>query len=236
MQTFLAHRPGFNASETLCPFVSPNQGDTPDGNTYYAITSLVPGVNARFNGTYSVVAVANSWDSPTTSHTVTVAVQQWTAQSQTTPTSTQSVQFAFTPNQLASNMVVLGEMTIPSKELPPQNLNSYYTATIQSSDTNDSFLDILFLDTMGSTVIVQSPQQYVNYYLEAPSDTRDIGYVLGSVFDLDDAVSVLDYCKITGGPLTIEPYANPLLLLYAYEGAPNCQMTYFPHWYEDRLA
>jgi hypothetical protein len=149
---------------------------------------------------------------------------------------TQSIAYTFTPSTLASNIVSLGTITLPNKELPPQNVNAYYTVTINDTITADSIYDILFLDTMGSTVFIQSPQLFANMFIESPRDTRDVGYILGSVYDMDDAVSILDNAAVTGGPLTVEPFGNQQLLLYAIEGAPNAEMVYFSHWFEDRLV
>jgi hypothetical protein len=242
-QTLLAHRPPPTAPDTLCPYVSPNPADTPNGSIQYPVTALVPGVNARFGGTYTVVAVAASWDTPASSRTITVTVTQNEQVGGASYTS--SVSVTVTPNTLEpcpdtgagyGPMVVVGELTLPVQDIPQDNINAYFTVSINDTDANDSFQDILFLDTMGSTVMIQSSVGYVNYYLdEAPSD-RDIGMILGSLYDRADASSVLDRASIAGGPMSIDPNGNPLLLVYCAEGAPNAELTYFPRWYLDRQS
>jgi hypothetical protein len=241
-QTLLAHRPPVTAPDMLCPFVSPSVQDTPDGTTQYPVPSLVPGVNARFGGTYTVVASVWAWDTPGSSRMITVTVTQWEQANGASYSS--SVSATVTPNTLPvcsdtnagyGPLVVIGELTLPLQDLPPDNTDCYFTVSITDTDTSDSFMDILFLDTMGSSVIIQSPTGYVNYYLdEAPSD-RDLGLVGGSLYDRADAISILDRATIAGGPMSVDPNGNPSLLCYSAEGAPNCELTYFPRWYLDRI-
>lgn len=233
--TLIAHRPGFYGSETLLPFVELPQGSIPDGTAQFPVASLIPSLNARFNSTYTIVAVADVWDDPSVLHTLTVTVTQW--ESVGGPSYSQSVVLSdFYPSAYESGICILGELTLPGKELPKQNLAAFYTVSIESSDTADTFYDILFLDTLGSTVIIQTLTPYTNLYTIAPGSLRDIGMVLGSSLDMANAISVLDQAIVTGGPLTVDLDGNQALLLYSTSGAPSCQMTYFPLWYLDRLA
>ena len=94
---------------------------------------------------------------------------------------------------------------------------------------------MLFLDTMGQTVMVQSANSYVNYWVDEPTLDRDLGYVLGSNFDRADAVSVMNWATISGPSPYADPVNNQLLMVYAQEGAPSCEMTYFPRWWMDRI-
>lgn len=238
MATLIVHRPGFDGPPSLCPFVSPNIDDTPNGGTQYLVNSLIPAVNGRFGGTYTICAVAYAWNNPTAARNISVTVSQWSPSvAPNAPVSTQTVgPLSVTPSTLLSDFVMLGELTIPNKELPPDNLDAYYTVSITDSNTADQFMDILFLDTMGSTVILQCSNDYTNFYVDEPSDMRDVGYVTGSVTDRTGAISVLDEATVTGGPLTVDPYGNQALLVYAIEGAPAAQVTYYPRWYEDRLS
>jgi hypothetical protein len=62
---------------------------------------------------------------------------------------------------------------------------------------------------------------------------------MGSVFDRNDAVSVLQYATVSGPPLHVDPLGNQTLMLYAADaaaGAPSAQMTYWPRWFFDRTA
>lgn len=240
-QTLLVHRPPVTAPADLVPYVSPSIGDTPNGLTYYPLQGLEPNFYPRFGGTYTVVVVAYAWDSPANPRTITVGVTQNEQTGGATYYS--QVSAVITPNTLPQcsdtnalygPMVVIGEMTLPLQDIPPDNLHCNFVVDIASSDTSDSFMDILFLDTMGSTVIIQSPTAYTNYYLdEAPSD-RDLGLIGGSLYDRADAISVLDRATVAGGPMSVDPFGNPMLLVYAAEGAPSCEMTYFPRWFLDR--
>jgi len=95
-------------------------------------------------------------------------------------------------------------------------------------------MDVLFLDTMGSTVLIQSPTAYANMFIDEPATDRDLGLIMGSLYDRTDAVSILDRATVAGGPMSVDPDGNPLLLAYCAEGAPNCALTFHPRWWLDR--
>lgn len=244
MRSLIVHRPPVTAPAMLTPFVSPGTDDTPNGGTEYPVQTQIAGIPARFGGTYTIIASPYSWNggaTDTNARTITVTVKQYEQASGAVYSSTtQSV--SVTPNSLpqltatpsGTGFVVLGELTLPLQDLPQDNLNCFFTVTITDSQTADRFMDILFLDTMGSTVIVQSPTGYANYYLDAPPIDRDIGLIMGSVYDRADAISVIDRSIISGGPLTVDPFGSQQLFMYAMEGAPGVQMVYFPRWMEDR--
>jgi hypothetical protein len=237
-QTLVAHRPGFYADENLCPFVTLPPG-APPGSAEYPVTSLIAGANARFNSTYSVVVVSGTWSSPSASRTVTVTVKQY--EQPGGASYSQPVSWTFTPSALplGTPFVTLGNLTIPANEIPPGNLAAYYTVTVTDTNAADVFYDVLFLDTQGSTVMLCTPNQYVNFYIDAPWATRDIGLITGSAFGRGNAVSVLAGAQggaISGGPLTVEPDGNQSFLCYAVEGAPSVEMTYLPRWLTDRLS
>src|SRR5258708_6114981 len=75
-QTLIAHRPPVTAPDSLLPFVSPSPSDVPDGSTFYPVGSLVPGVNARFAGSYTAVLVASSSHTPTAARSISVVCAQ----------------------------------------------------------------------------------------------------------------------------------------------------------------
>lgn len=241
-QTLIAHRPPVTAPDTLLPFVSPNPADLADGNTQYPVASLVPGANARFGGTYTVVLSVWAWHT-TTVRTLTVTVTQFEQPGGASYTS--SVSATVTPSTLVvcsgtnanfSPLLVVGELTLPVQDLPQDNKNAYFTVSVTSTDTADQFQDVLFLDTLGSTVLIQSSTLYAQMFVDAPAIDRDIGLVMGSLFDRDDAVSILDRATVAGGPVSVDPDGNPHLLVYCAEGAPNLQMTFHPTWHLDRIT
>jgi hypothetical protein len=242
-QTLLVHRPPVTAPDSLLPVVSPSPADTPNGGTQYPVGSLVPGVNGRFAGTYTIVVVAWSWNNPSAARTITVTVTQneqaggaayTTSASATVTPNTFPV--CSDTNAFYGPLVVVGELTLPVQDLPQDAANAYFTVALTDTNTSDAFQDILFLDTTGSTVLIQSPTGYVNYFLDEPASDRDIGLVMGSVFDRGDAVSILDRAIVAGGPMSADPEGNPHLLVYAAEGAPNLQMVHHPRWHLDRIT
>jgi len=233
-QTLIAHRPGPDAPETLTPFVQVPATDTPDGTTEYPVASMTAGQNARFAGTYTIVAVSSAWNSPSAARTITVAVKEYEYFGG--PSYSSSVAATVTPNSLPGPLVIIGELTLPLRELPPDNLSGYFTVTITDTNTADDFQDILFLDTMGQTVIIQTATAYMNFWLDEATADRDIGLIMASAADRDTAISVLDSATVTGGPLSVDPSGNQSLLVYAVEGAPSCELVYNPRWFLDRLA
>ena len=239
-KTLIAHRPSFYAPDTLCPFVSPSPQDIPNGATQYPVPTLIPGLNARFADettglTYSVVLVNSSWDTPANSRNLTVTVYTY-EQAGGNSSSVSIGPIAVIPNNLTSAFVILGELTLPAKLIPPDNQNAYHTVSITSSDTSDRFLDVLFLDTQGSTVIIQTYNNYVNFFVDEPDINADLGVVSGSMFDRADAISVLDATFVSGAPLGLDPYGCQSLLAYAVEGAPAGEITYYPRFFAERTV
>src|SRR5258708_9431876 len=82
-------------------------------------------------------------------------------------------------------LVVLGELTLPTQDLPQDNKNANFVVSISDPNTNDRFLDVLFLDTLGSTVLIQSPTAYAQMGADAPPVDRDLGLIWGSLYDRD---------------------------------------------------
>jgi hypothetical protein len=59
---------------------------------------------------------------------------------------------------------------------------------------------------------------------------------MGSQLGRSDAISVMDQCVLSGGPLTIEPADgdNQLFVYSADANAPAISLAYYPCWYFDR--
>lgn len=233
--TLVAHRPRPSAPDTYSPFVPVSVTDVPDGSTEYPVPCPVPGSNARFGSTYTVIPVSFSWNNPSAARLVTITVSHYEQSGGTVYT--QTAQLAVTPSALKSQLCSLGELTIPDHMIPDDNTAAFFTVAITSANTADRFQDILFLDTQGSTVIIESPVPYTRYFIDEPPPDREIGFIGGSQFDRSDAVSVLAYAKVSGPPLHVDPHGSPQLLLYAADGlAPSAEMTYYSRWQMDRVA
>ncbi len=235
-KTLLVHRPPYDAPRDYQPFVPVGAEDVPNGNTEYTVPAPDTALNARFHGTYLILITNASWNSPGSSRTVTVTINQY-EQPQGNVWS-QTVTRTFTPStDIVNGIVRLDFLTIPSKQLAPDNLNAIYTVTVNDTFTQDRFYDVLFLDTKGSTVIINHPNTgYSNFFIDEPTLDQDIGMIMGSVFDRDDAISLLDFATVSGEPMSIDPSGNPLLLCYAIEGVPNVELNYYPRWYLDRIV
>ena len=248
--TLVVHVPSPDAPANLSPLVS--FGASPvaaNGGTEYTVPALVSGVNAGFQGTYTVVGVAgttvaNPWSQPAVPRTLTVSIRQYEYSGG--PHATAQVARTFTPvtdDPSQNGILPIGEVTLPIKDIDPGNTSAYYTITIDETSSgltqpNDLFLDVMFLDTQGQTVIISdaTDNAYQTYYLDAPASNRDLGRIMGSNTDRTQAVSVMDQCvAISGGPLTLYPGDN-VILAYAAEGAPQLGITFFPSWYIERTS
>lgn len=233
--TVVAHRPGADSPSSLTPFVNLNNGaDTPDGSIHYLVPSKVAGVNAVFGGTYSIMLVANTFANIGTSRTVTVTFTQYEYQGG--PSYTDTVTRTFVPStDITNGMISLGVITLPIRDIAPDNTSAYFDVTVTSGQTGDRYLDVLFLDTQGQTCWVNTTSTYVQFWIDQPDSDRDLGRVLGSAFGRAEAISVLGQAIVSGGPLTVDPGDNTLLC-YCKEGAPSLVAYYFPHWFLERLA
>lgn len=196
------------------------------------VTTPLPAV---FNGTYTVLLMNSSWNSPSSARTVSVTVKQYEYAGGASYTTT-TTPISIVPNTQVTNGVVnAGTLTLPLKAIPADNENGFFTVLVSDSNTSDRFFDCLFLDTQGQSVIINEPSTgYVNYYIDEPDSITDLGNHLGSQFGRPAAISVTDACTLSGGPLTVEPGTNALLA-YCQEGAPAISVNYWPRWYSERL-
>jgi hypothetical protein len=131
--------------------------------------------------------------------------------------------------------LLLGEITLPINDIPPTNSDAYFSITPYSSNPNDRFQEVLFIDVEGQTVLILIPGfGYDNYYLDEPDADRDIGYITGSYATRERAASVLQFTKLSGGPITADPGSN-LVVVYSLPQGPGLSGTYSPRWWFDRL-
>ena len=182
---------------------------------------------------------------PGIERTVTVTVTQYEYPGG--PSYQTQVQRTFSPSGdgITNGIVVVGQVTLPVKDIAPDNTQGYFTVFITDNESSsggiieDLWLDCLFLDTVGQTVIVSEARAgaYIAYYLDAPGTNSDIGRILGTNSDRTAAISVMDQClAISGGPLTLYPAGDNMLLAYAVEGSPQLALSYVDAWFLDRLS
>ncbi|HEV2172910.1 MAG TPA: hypothetical protein VGR71_05050 [Nitrospira sp.] len=156
--TLIVHRPAYGSANTFVPVVPIN------GSNGATATMPVPvtNVNATFDGTYTAILTANTWNNPSASRNLSVTVTQYEyVGSAGYPQSTPTV--AVVPNtQITNGIVVLGTITLPLKAVAPGNTNAFYTVTVNDSNGSDTFYDVILLDTMGQTVIINIPQVSVS--------------------------------------------------------------------------
>ena len=239
-KTLVAHRPGPDAPASLNPLVPVGNGaDTPNGATQYPVPTLTAGVNARFAGTYTVMLAAFTWNSPSSSRTITVTVTQ--AEYAGGPSYATSVSTTVTPTGGVTNgLLTVGELTLPYKDVAPDNTSAVFTVSVNSGQTGDRFLDCAFLSTDGQTLIVNGTNGYVTMYADEPDPDRDLGRILGSQLGRPNAISVMDTAMLSGGPLTVDPAQSAaILLVYCADppplGSPAISMSYSARFWADRV-
>jgi hypothetical protein len=238
-KTLIVHRPPLGSVKTFQPMVSVGGGgDAPDGTHQYTMPQPVTGVNADFGGTYTIYLINSSWNG-SSARTITVTVTQYEyAGGPGYPVSTLPV--TVTPSQVTNGILTAGVLTLPVKAVAPDNLGGYYTVSVTDSNTSDRFYDLLFLDTMGQTVVINEPTSgYLTYYADAPDPNVSLGRIMGSQGGRPDAISVMDACQaISGGPLYVEPAdGDNLLFVYSADAsAPNVSLSYYANYFFDRTA
>lgn len=242
LQTFnslIVHSLGPNADPNVNPIVPIPITDVPN-NTEYAIPSVQGFLNASFNSTYTVILSNFFWNSSTSStpRQITVTINQYEYPGG--PKYSYQVSKAITPaTDSVNGLLSMGEVTLPVKDYVAYNDQSYFTVSINDTDSSDRFMDVLFLDTLGQSVLINIDPgqpgygQYVNFFIDEATPDRDLGFVGASMQDREHQVGVLEYTQISGGPLYIGPGDN-IFLVYSTSGAPNLSVTYAPRWYLDR--
>jgi hypothetical protein len=200
-------------------------------NTEIIVPSSVAAQSARFGGTFTIMLVAYTWDTPANSRTITVTFKEYEYPGATPAVTT--VSRTIIPSTDVVTFLSMGEITIPFKDVPPDNTMWYMTATVTDTDGTDRFLDLMFLDTMGQTVYIEETVAYAEYYIDAPSADRDIGRISESQYSRSAAVSALDNAVVSGGPIVADPGDNQLMA-YSFDGAPALTASYYARYWIDR--
>jgi hypothetical protein len=245
-KVLVVHRPKTGCHPSYMPMVGVGNGaDIPNGGTQYTMPVPQAGVNASFDGTYTVVLVASSFNTPSNSRTVTVTITQNEAPSGSTYTTSTAVtvspgvaSLTGPGNQVNNGILIVGTVTLPVKALAADNTSAFFTVSVTSSNTSDRFLDCLLLDTQGQTLIINEPTSgYINYYLDEPTSLYDLGLYLGSQLGRPNAVSVVDAVQaVSGGPFTLDP-KECILFAYSSDGAaPSIGVTYYDRYYFDHIS
>jgi hypothetical protein len=240
-RTLIVHRPPLGAVKTFQPLVSVGAGaDPPDGTHQYTLPQPVTGVNADFSGTYTVYLINSSWSGGSgsgTTRNIFVTVTQYEYPGGP-GYSVSTLPVTVAPNQVTNGILTAGVLTLPVKAVAPDNVGGYYTVSVTDSQTSDRWLDCVFLDTQGQSVVINEPSSgYLSYYIDAPDPNVSLGRIMGSQGGRPNAISVMDNTPyISGGPLFVEPAdSDNSLFVYSADGtAPNVSLSYYPAYFFDR--
>ena len=239
--TLIVHSLGANSDPNVNPVTPIPITDIPN-NTEYLVPSLNGVLNATFNSTYSVILSNAYWNSITSStpRQITVTINQYEYPGG--PKYSVQVSRAVTPaTDSVNGLLSMGEVTLPVKDYLKYNDQSYFTVSINDTDTSDRFQDVLMLDTLGQTALInidpgqQGFGQYINFFIDEANSERDLGFVGATMQDRQHQISVLDYAQLSGPGMYIGPGDN-LFMVYSPAGAPSLSLQYAPRWYLDRSA
>jgi hypothetical protein len=237
--TLIVHALGIGSNPDVNPCCPIPITDVPN-NAEYAIPSVNGLRPAAFSSTYTVLLANYSWNPATSSaaRQITVTINQYEYPGG--PRYSVQVSRAVTPsNDITNGVCSLGDVTLPVKDYAAFNDQSYFTVSINDTDTTDRFMDVLFLDSLGQTAIINIDPgnpgygAYVNYFIDEATPDRDLGFVGASFQDRQHSVSVLDSAQIAGGPFYVGAGDN-LFFVWSSSGAPNLAVQYAPRWYLDR--
>jgi hypothetical protein len=236
-KSLIVHRPPLGSLKTYTPLIPVGGGgDAPDGTHQYSVPQPLSGINADFQGTYTIYLINSSWNG-SSARTITVTVTQYEfAGGPSYSVSTLPV--TVTPSQVTNGIVTAGVLTLPVKQVAADNSGGYYSVSVTDSNTSDRFFEAILLDTQGQTIVInRSGAGYVQYFIDAPDPNLNLGLIQGSNGGRPNAVSVFADCLISGTAIAIEP-ADGENMLFAHcpdALAPAIGLSYNPAWYYDRF-
>jgi hypothetical protein len=238
MTSALVHQPPDDEPMTFNPICPVGNGaDTPNGATEYTIPA-VSGLAARFGGTYNLWLIGSgTWGAASTARPVTVTIRQYAYSGG--PSVSLPIARTFTPStDIVNGYVDMGQVTLPIQAIPAGNTSAYFTVSVNSGQTADRYLDVLFTSSEGATLLVNSnTQSWWNIWADAPALDEDLGQILGSDADRDRAYSISAWVdRWPGGAFRVVPGEHNRLLLYSAQGALGAAGTYLPAWQADRTS
>ena len=236
LNSLLLHMPGRDAPHALSPLCPVGSGaDVPDGREY--TIPAVGALNARFAGAHTLYLVAGTWNSPSSSRLLTVTIRQYAYSGATSVTPLVITRTVTPSTDITNGFVDMGPVTLPLAELPPGQLQGYFTVGVISANSSDRFLDVLLLDVAGQTLLINVPGASVlnNIWVDEADQNRALGGVFGSYAERDQAQSITgNIDRWGGGAFSVEPGQHNRLLTYSAQGAPAATGWYIPHWWMDR--
>jgi hypothetical protein len=241
IKTLIVHVPGYDAPATFSPLIPVGSGlDAPDGREY-TIPSPVPGLNARYAGTYTIITIWLVIDTPSAQRTHTVTFKQYPYVGGT-PT-VRTVSRVLTPSAeipaILNGYVTLDEVALPCRDIADDQTSAFTTAGVTSTNAADRCMDIIVADVSGQLLVYNDAVGAPNLWADAPelNKNRDWGRVLASPYGRESAVSALDsVAAMSGGPLVMDPEGPGWMLAYSPDaGAPALTAGFWRRWRDSRL-
>jgi hypothetical protein len=199
-------------------------------------------LNARFYGTYTVLAFWQTINTPSASRTHTVTFKQYDYPGG--PSTSKSAVRTLTPNSesppILNGYVAVDTITLPCRDIADDQTAAYTTVGVTSDNASDRCLDVVVVDVTGQLLVVNHATGFPNIWWDPPETDRDWGRILGSAVDRAQAVSILDSVAngaLSGGPLMVDPDGPGWLLAYSPDaGAPALTAGFWAAWRDSRLS
>jgi hypothetical protein len=272
MDSLLVHMPPPGTNASWAPMITAGGSWSPPlrpngGLVFFAVGPQGDGaIPPVYNGTYTVVIGGARWGSGTegTPRHIYVDIIQYEYERpnpNVLAAAAASIRVELrdlVPNLdpvLLAGYVVLGSVTLPLADLPPDgSVRDQFGITVYSSQaappdpidpaTGDLFMEVLLLDTTGQSVLIVDtgspgstprPPGFTNYFIDEPSTLQSTGGILGSNFGRTQARSVTTAVEVaSGGPFILEPEGSLILAYSAKVGSPSLGLDYYPRWWFDR--
>jgi hypothetical protein len=235
--SLLAHMPHPEQPLAYSPVIPVGNGsDSPTGSIEYRPPD-VGGLAARYDGTYTCYLIGSgTYGSSGSLRTVTVEFRQYDYPG--AGYFLTQIARDFTPStDILNGWIEMGTITLPINGLPAGNTDAYFGVTVTSGQTADRYLDVLLIDTAGTTVLYNKASPgFGSIWIDAPDRDHDLGQVLGSDGGRERARSVARYVqRWSGGAFVARPGGHNRGLIYSQQACPGGQLVYVPYWLVDRL-
>lgn len=189
----------------------------------------------RYDGTCAIwLYVAALAGDPTVDRTVKVVFRQFfndtgvTGADHPNDHGFASVSRTFNGTDTNGNFLYVGALTLPTYQGTEDTTASKWTVAVTSTTIADNFDQVMALDTRGQTVVVApSYTRSPHIYIDPPDPTQQIGVIAGGS-DRAHALSLLGDSIVTGGPISLDPGDNTLLVM-SFK-APVLTVSYQPRW------
>lgn len=231
VDSWLLHKPPIG-SDPDAPLVTTIGGASGATSQSVAIPN-----SEKLNGTYTLVAIPQSYGAPGQRRLMTATITQ-------SGTSAQQVIEKSYVSSLNLRPLVIGNITLPLVRRPAGGTSILTIATVDTlwSAQGTSLLAYALLDTRGQTVAMYAVAPGTGYaakaWLDEPAMAGGLGDIWASPSTSKAAGFAVSESRASGGLLSVsqEDNGNVLLSISAGYVPDSPVLTYHPRWLAERVA